>query len=203
MKPFLLAVEWLGIVAFALSGIIEARKKAMDIVGVFFVALATAFGGGTLRDLLIQNQSILWMQSWVYPVAILLLAALARWVPQSWFDRAPGSQMLMLSDAIGLGMFSLTGTYLGLSHGYDLFISTLIGVITGTFGGVARDVACNEVPQIFVRSELYATCSFLGSLGFALLYVAGVDIVLAILLCATLIIVLRIVAVIRRVTLPF
>jgi uncharacterized membrane protein YeiH len=159
-------IENIGLMAFAMSGIIEARRKRFDLVGVYAVALCTAFGGGTLRDLLLDRKPILWVNDPVYALAIFGLAVGAIFLPA--FARLR-ERYLQLPDAIGLGLFSITGTGYALEGGISLFVAILMGVITGTFGGVLRDIICNELPSIFRRTELYATCSFLGSLVYAVL----------------------------------
>ncbi len=165
-------IENIGLMAFAMSGIIEARRKRFDLVGVYAVALCTAFGGGTLRDLLLDRKPILWVNDPVYALAIFGLAVGAIFLPA--FARLR-ERYLQLPDAIGLGLFSITGTGYALESGVSLFVSILMGVITGTFGGVLRDIICNELPSIFRRTELYATCSFLGSLVYALLLKADLN----------------------------
>lgn len=169
MEALLKTIEILGIFAFAITGIIEARRKQMDIIGTYSVAMVTAFGGGTLRDLLINHYPLFWMQNYNYPIMILALAVISIFVlrKSNSFSK-PVLMILGLLDALGLGLFSAVGTSYALSAGVFWFNAILIGVITGVFGGVMRDVICNEVPVFFRQSQLYATCSFLGSLVFVI-----------------------------------
>ena len=152
-------IEVIGIIAFALSGVIEARRKKMDLVGVYTVAFVTAFGGGTLRDLLLNRHPLFWIENPQYPILILGIALGAvfyrglAYIPETY---------LTLPDAFGLGLFSLAGAGIAANMGMPIFIAVLMGVITGTFGGVLRDVFCNEVPSLFRKTELYATNAFLG-----------------------------------------
>ncbi len=152
-------IEVIGIISFALSGIIEARRKKMDLVGVYTVAFVTAFGGGTLRDLLLNRHPLFWIENPQYPILIMLLSLAAviyrglAYIPETY---------LILPDAFGLGLFSLAGAGIAADMGMPIFISVLMGVITGTFGGVLRDVFCNEVPSLFRKTELYATTAFIG-----------------------------------------
>lgn len=154
-------VEACGIVAFACSGFIEARRKEMDVVGVFVVAFITAFGGGTLRDLLLDRRPLFWVEHQEYAVAVFLLALIAtpffRHLRSAAAERA-----IIFADALGLGLFSAVGTSVALNAGMPIFICIMMGVITGIFGGVLRDVLCNEIPLVFRRGQLYATCSFVG-----------------------------------------
>lgn len=170
MDALLKTIEILGIFAFAITGIIEARRKQMDIIGTYSVAMVTAFGGGTLRDLLIAHYPLFWMQNYNYPIFILVLSVLSIFILRKKESfSAPVVMLLGVLDALGLGLFSALGTSFALSGGVYWFNAVLIGVITGVFGGVMRDVICNEVPVFFKQSQLYATCSFIGSLIFVIL----------------------------------
>lgn len=170
MDALLKTIEILGIFAFAITGIIEARRKQMDIIGTYSVAMVTAFGGGTLRDVLINRYPLFWMENYNYPIMILALAVISVFVlRKSVSFSKPVLLSLGLLDALGLGLFSAVGTSYALSAGVFWFNAVLIGVITGVFGGVMRDVICNEVPVFFKQSQLYATCSFIGALVFVIL----------------------------------
>jgi uncharacterized membrane protein YeiH len=170
-QALLNAIEIAAVFVSAVSGILEARKKKMDLVGVYSVALITAFGGGTLRDLLLDRRPFYWIQHYDYPVWIFVLCLAALYLTRRLLlsERA-----IAIPDALGLGLFSMTGAYYSLQHHDSLFIASLFGVITGVFGGVLRDVVCNEIPLVFASStSLYATCSFAGSWVYLLLAQAG------------------------------
>lgn len=170
MDALLKTIEILGIFAFAITGIIEARRKQMDIIGTYSVAMVTAFGGGTLRDLLINHYPLFWMENYNYPIMILALSVLSIFILRKSISFSkPVLMTLGLLDALGLGLFSAVGTSYALSTGVYWFNAVLIGVVTGVFGGVMRDVICNEVPVFFKQSQLYATCSFIGALVFVIL----------------------------------
>jgi uncharacterized membrane protein YeiH len=161
MSTLLQVVEACGIVAFACSGFIEARRKQMDLVGVFTVAFITAFGGGTLRDLLLDRRPLFWVQHQEYTLLVFLLAVLA--IPFLRHLRfSVAEKAIIIADALGLGLFSAIGTSLAADAHMPIFVSVMMGVITGIFGGVLRDVICNEIPLVFRRGQLYATCSFAG-----------------------------------------
>ncbi len=170
MLTLLNTIEILGIFAFAITGIIEARRKEMDMIGTYSVAMITAFGGGTIRDVLISHYPLFWIEDYTYPVFILALSVISIFVlrKKSSFGK-PMLLALALLDAMGLGLFSAVGTSYALAGGVYWFNAVLIGVITGVFGGVMRDVICNEVPVFFRQSQLYATCSFFGSLLYVIL----------------------------------
>lgn len=161
-----LVIEVLAVISGAVFGVLLARRKGMDFVGVFSVAFMTAFGGGTLRDVLLDRHPLFWIQYSWYPVIVFIVAALVSLVP-----RIPKSaeRLLYVPDALGLGLFSILGTEIALEQGVASFVAVLFGVITGTFGGVIGDIACNEVPSLFrPATPLYATCAFIG--GWMLLF---------------------------------
>jgi uncharacterized membrane protein YeiH len=155
------ALELVAVLAAAFSGFAEARKKQMDAVGVFTVAFVTAFGGGTLRDLLLDRRPFYWVENYEYVILILVLTLLAtplmrvahRLVPQWAFVTA---------DAIGLGFFSIAGTALALQANMPWIVAILLGVMTGAFGGVLRDVILNEVPLVLRDGRPYALAAFIG-----------------------------------------
>lgn len=168
MSSMLHTIEVAGILAFASSGFIEARRKRMDVVGVFTVAFITAFGGGTLRDLLLDRRPLFWVENQEYPIVIFIMSLLA--IP--FLRRLRSTVMenaIVVADSLGLGLFSVTGSSLALEVGMPMFICVMMGVITGIFGGVLRDIICNEIPLVFRRSHLYATCAFAGCWTYLLL----------------------------------
>lgn len=187
-------IEILGIVAFAFSGFLEARRKDMDLVGVFTVAFITAFGGGTLRDLLLDRRPLFWVEHEEYTLLVFVLALLV-----SPFMRhlrfAFSEKILITVDAFGLGLFSVLGTSLALQAGMPLFVSVMMGIMTGIFGGVLRDVICNEIPMVFRRGQLYATCAFVGGWCYLLLHRVDVPEVASLAVSILLTVVLRLAAV--------
>lgn len=153
-------IEVGGIVTFALSGIFEARRKEMDVVGICAVALATAFGGGTMRDLLLGRLPVFWVTNEFYTVLVLLTAVAGALILQ----RLPLTpRAVLIPDALGLGLFSIMGADFSLqTHPSSYVIAALMGATTGVVGGVIRDVLCNEIPMVFRRMELYTICSLFG-----------------------------------------
>ncbi len=185
-------IELLAVITSGIYGILLARKKGMDLVGLFSIAFATSFGGGTLRDLFLDRHPLFWIEKDHYPVIIFCLsivASLLKSFPR-WLER-----LLPFPDALGLGLFSLAGTSAALECGCSPFIASLMGVITGTFGGVIGDVFCNEVPSLFsTKTPLFATCSFIGCWCYLLMHqlnipetwnlVSGISIIVALRLIA-------------------
>lgn len=189
------AVEAAAVLLFAVSGMITATRKRMDIVGTYSLAVVTAFGGGTLRDLLVGQRPFFWVLRWEYLVVVAVLClgfAYSRAVHVR-VTRWHGSAFVL--DALGLALFTLTGVDSALRGGLPRFVAALIGVITGTFGGVLRDVCAGEVPELFRPGSLNALSAFAGS-G---LYLAGLAVKLPPLLAASLgfatIVILRLVSV--------
>ncbi|MDO8650910.1 MAG: trimeric intracellular cation channel family protein [Undibacterium sp.] len=201
MSTVLHIVEVTGIIAFASSGVIEARQKEMDMVGVFTVAFITAFGGGTLRDLLLDRRPLFWVEHQEYPILIFLMALIS--IPfLRHLRHAVAEKAIIYADALGLGLFSVTGASLAAEAQMPLFVCVMMGVITGIFGGVLRDVICNEIPLVFRRGQLYATCSFVGCWLYLLIEKAGVTQSVSLLMGISVTFLLRALAVRFHWTLP-
>lgn len=156
-----LLLEAAATLAFALSGVIEAARKRLDAVGVCVVAFAAAFGGGTLRDLLLDHRPFFWIGQIKYLWALLALCALAVAFMQQR-HLAPTERAILWPDALGLGLFTAVGTDLALSLGQPALVAVLMGVVTATFGGVIRDILCNEIPRALADHRPYALWSFAG-----------------------------------------
>jgi len=161
ISELLSAMETLAIFAYAISGLIEARRRNLDVVGAFIVAFLTAFGGGTLRDLLLERRPFYWVEHQNYVLILFAMSLAAPFLLKST-TRVVSSRALLVADAVGLGLFSISGTSMAIAMGLPIFTSVMMGVITGVFGGVLRDVLCNEVPLVLRDSRPYATCAFLG-----------------------------------------
>ncbi len=161
LDTFLIALEVLGVIAFALSGVIEAARKQFDLVGVVMVSFVTAFGGGTLRDVLLDRRPFFWVEQEFWVWALIGLA-----VALPFFFRSRHmeltEQAILVPDAIGLGIFTAGGTHLALELGSSPLVSVLMGVITAVVGGVFRDVLVNEVPRAFHDHQPYAVVAFAG-----------------------------------------
>ena len=160
--PFILHVmEVVGVLAFAVSGVVDARKQRLDAVGTFVVAFATAFGGGTVRDVLLDRRPFYWVDHEGYVVLIFLMSIGASVVFRV-VSRVASDRAMIVADAIGLGLFSVTGASLALVAQMSPTVAVMMGIISAVFGGVVRDVLCNEVPMILKDRSPYATCSFIG-----------------------------------------
>lgn len=161
-------LEPAAVMASAIAGMIIASAKRMDLVGTYSLACLNAFGGGTVRDLLLDNRPFYWWSNWAYLVAIAMIC-----VPFVYSARAlrfakEFHRRADRMDAVGLSLFAIAGTGIALEKGAPLVIAMLMGVVTGSAGGVMRDVVVNEVPDLFRPGALYATAAFGGSATFIL-----------------------------------
>jgi uncharacterized membrane protein YeiH len=152
-------LELAGVAVCAITGVLEAGRKQIDLFGVVVIALVAALGGGTLRDLLLR-QPVFWLGDHAQlPTA--LGAGLATFVIARAVRLPP--RLFLIPDAIGLALFTTLGTRLAQDTGVHWLEASVMGVISGVFGGILRDVLCNEVPLVFT-GELYATAAWSGAL---------------------------------------
>ena len=187
-------LEIIGTVAFGASGLIAAARKKLDMVGVVLLVLVTAFGGGTLRDILLDRHPFFWMQNEIW---IWLLAGLA--ILTQFLVKARNIELSAKAidwpDAIGLGVFAASGTQIALDLGNSPLIASIMGVITAAFGGLIRDVLIAQIPGLVNDHQLYASLAFVGGLFIWLLQYLNVDNTVAALVGAIAIIVTRILAI--------
>lgn len=189
-ETFLTIIEVLGTIAFAISGIRLAAAKNFDWFGAYVVGLVTAIGGGTLRDILLQVP-VFWMLSPMYlAVTGLSLATVII------FRRAlvGGMKTLFLFDAIGLALFVVVGIEKSLAAGFPMWVAVVMGIVTGSFGGVVRDILLNEEP-LFFRKDIYATACLAGGVAYWLLSLLPLAAWVPQTACAAIVIGLRVAAV--------
>ena len=155
-------IEASATLAFALSGLLEAARKRLDAVGVCVVTGLAAFGGGTLRDVLLDRRPFFWVAhaEWLWILLGLCVVAMAFLRARHF---APTERAMQWPDALGLGLFSASGTQLALDQDLPGIVAVLMGVITATFGGVLRDIVCNEIPSALRDHRPYAICAFAGA----------------------------------------
>jgi uncharacterized membrane protein YeiH len=152
-------IETLATLAFATTGVLEAARKRLDVVGVCVVSSLAAFGGGTLRDILLDRRPFFWVSHWELLLVVLVFAVLAlSFMRSKHFE--PTERLIRLPDAIGLGLFTASGTQIALSMQMPALVAVLMGVMTAVFGGVLRDVFCNDIPKVFHDHRPYAICAF-------------------------------------------
>lgn len=158
MTDILEIFNYIGLLAFAISGAITAEKRNLDLLGGYIIAFITALGGGTFRDLLL-GANVAWLSS-VNEILVVFIGATIG----IFFNRkaVKWSKTLGIFDTIGIAVFTITGVQKGLSFHQIPLIAVTLGMVTATFGGLTRDVLCNEIPMIF-RKEIYAIpCLFGG-----------------------------------------
>jgi len=187
------AIEFVAVLAAAFSGFAEARNKKMDSVGVFTVAFITAFGGGTLRDVLLDRRPFFWVQHQHYIVLILVLTLIATPLMRL-AQRVVPTTLFVAADAIGLGFFSIAGVSVAYELGSPPIIAAMMGVVTGVFGGVLRDVILNEVPMVLRDGKPYALASLAGCVFYLLVIDAGMPASMATWVASALIVAVRLVA---------
>ena len=158
-------LDTIGTLVFAISGALTAMYKKLDLFGVYCIAFVTALGGGTIRDVMIGRTPVGWMLDIDY-VFIITLGFLLSLVFNRYLERLRISMLLF--DTIGLGVFTLIGLEKGIEFGLSPVICVILGTLTATFGGVIRDILCNEIPVLF-RKEIYATLCIAGGVLFFLL----------------------------------
>jgi uncharacterized membrane protein YeiH len=202
MNTLIKTIEVLGIIAFALTGFYAARKKGMDLIGVYSLGMVTALGGGSLRDIILNRHPLFWMEHYEYAVLLLALSILSSLTSQDIFKKKSLVNIVLALDALGLGSFSASGASLADQMGCALFISSLLGVTTGVFGGVMRDIVCNEIPYVFQRTELYATCSFIGAWAYLLVARTSGSDIMAVIACIAVTFALRMLALRYKIRLP-
>lgn len=190
-------LEVIGTVACAISGIRLAATKKFDWFGAYTVGLVTAIGGGTLRDLLLDIP-MFWMQTWWYlGVTALSLATVI--IFRSIL--VSKDKILFIFDSIGLALFCVIGITKTLAIDYPMWVAVIMGIITGAFGGVIRDILINEEPLVF-RKDIYATACLAGSLVYWLLRNTGCSVMVQQLACAAVIIVIRVLTLRYNLSLP-
>lgn len=192
-------ISMLGVAVFAASGALAAGRKNFDLIGVAVLAEVTAIGGGTIRDLLLERK-VFWISDPAHLWVALLAAALTVVWVRYW---KPPRMSLLIADALGLALFSISGARVSHEMGLSPIITVLMGAITGVAGGVLRDVFSGEIPLLFQpTSILYATASIAGIVVFLLLDFLRLDVTAAALSGMSVVFALRILAIVWRWRLP-
>ncbi|WMI67700.1 trimeric intracellular cation channel family protein [Mangrovimonas sp. YM274] len=195
---FFQIIDILGTIAFAISGVLVALSKKMDPFGVFIIAFVTAVGGGTLRDVLIGQTPVSWMTNMTY-VYVIFGATLFAVLFKSKLNYLRTS--LLLFDTIGIGLYTVVGIEKGLVASLNPLICISLGTMTACFGGVIRDILCNEIPVIF-RKEIYATACILGGTTYFVLRQLPIEENFIFVVAALVVIVIRLLAVRFKISLP-
>lgn len=190
-------LDLLGTVVFAITGLLAARRKQLDLFGAIVIAMVTAIGGGTLRDLII-DEPVFWTQNDIYIYVVVISALMLFFLAR--YRRLP-VKMLLFLDALGLAVFTVIGTQKAMALGFSDPIAIMTGIMTGVVGGIIRDVLVGEVPLVF-RKEIYATASFIGASTFLLMEQLGFSIEFAIIAAIILTLSVRVWAIMFKIELP-
>ncbi len=167
---FLTIIDHLGVLVFSISGLLIATNKKLDLFGGIIIAFITALGGGTIRDLLL-NSEVAWMQSESH-IAVVFVGCFIGFVFRDKLHKL--RKTFFLFDTIGIGLFTIMGIQKSIATDQIPIVCLFLGVITATFGGVLRDVLCNEIPLLF-RKEIYATACIIGGVVYLLARWLGLD----------------------------
>jgi len=197
-SQFFTIIDILGTIAFAISGVLVAMEKRMDIFGVVIIAFVTSIGGGTLRDVMIGIEPVSWMRNMTIVYVILGSVVFAIILRERL---AYLRTSLFLFDTIGIGLFTMVGIETGLIAGVHPILCIALGTMTACFGGVLRDILCNEIPVIF-RKEIYATACILGGFTYFLLRELTADTNVTFMVAGLVVIVIRLLAVRFKISLP-
>lgn len=196
-EPLLNVIEFLGTFAFAISGIRHAAAKHFDWFGGFVCGIAVAIGGGTLRDMML-GVTPFWMTSSIYLICtliaqmfVIIFAHSLKRLDNTWF----------FFDTLGLALFTVAGLQKTLDCGHPFWVAIIMGTITGSAGGVIRDVLLNNVPVIF-KKEIYAMASIVGGAAYWGLVECGYNMTVSVIIAFVLIVLIRIFAVKYHISLP-
>lgn len=192
-------ILYIGTFVFAITGALKARTFHMDIFGAIILAFVTAYGGSTLRDVLIGIKPVNWINDYI---ALTLVLSAVIIVSLAKRNISRFRRTIFITDAIGLGMFTAGGIERSLDHGVNSVYTILMGVISATFGGLLADILSNTVPDLLKRGELYATACLIGAIIYVLLEKTGVNHKTGLITCVIIIVAIRIASKLKRLSLP-
>ncbi len=192
-------IAYTGTFVFALTGALKARSFQMDIFGAAVLAFVTAYGGGTVRDLLIGRQPVNWIND-TLALVLVISALLIVMLPK--FNASKFKKTIFITDAIGLGLFTILGIDISLSYDVNGMYALVLGVITATFGGLIADILSNTIPDLLKKGELYATAALAGGITYVLLLHTGLTHFTAEIIGIVLVVAIRIISKIKRLQLP-
>ena len=192
-------ITYTGTFVFALTGALKARKFKMDIFGGLVVAFATAYGGGTIRDLLIGVKPVNWINDY-FALGLVFAGAIITFLLKEGVDKF--SKTIFFTDALGIGLFTAAGIEVAQRNGVNDMYALIMGVITATFGGLIADIFCNDVPNLFKKGELYATACAIGGGLYLLLQNTNINKNVNLLVCVLMVLLIRIYSKRNRLQLP-
>ena len=186
-----------AVIVSSTSGVLKAGFQKFDLFGVIIIAVTTGLGGGSLRDMLL-DVNVFWIHDQIFFIASIG-SAFIMFITARLIVISP--RLFLIPDAAGLATFAIAGTLASLMIGSPWFISSFMGVMTGTMGGIFRDLLCNEKPIVF-QSPLYATVSWGGSLLFIGLLHLQIDVTLSAIIAGLSIFIVRLLAIWFDISLP-
>lgn len=190
-------LDLIGVFVFAMSGVLAATEKKLDLFGAIIIAFVTALGGGTLRDLL-MNTEIGWVAN-TTSIYVVISATVLTLIFRQKLKYL--RKTIFLFDSMGIGIFTIIGVQKAISFEMPIEIAIILGVMTATFGGVIRDILCNEIPLIF-RKEIYATACIAGALLYVSLDYFQLNEMVNVFISGTFIVVIRTLSVLKNYSLP-
>ncbi|RRO17198.1 trimeric intracellular cation channel family protein [Flavobacteriaceae bacterium 14752] len=194
---FIFVLDILGVVAFSISGVLAAMRKGLDAFGILIIAFVTSVGGGTLRDVLIKAD-VSWLNNmtYVYVIIVTTIFAIALRNKINYLRKS-----LFLFDTFGIGLYTVVGVEKAISAGLPPLICVAFGTMSACFGGVIRDILCNDIPVIF-HKEIYATACILGGFSYFALTYFNLPQDLIFIISGIVVIAVRISAVVFKISLP-
>lgn len=198
LRWFLYLADMAGVAVFAISGALAAGRKSLDWLGVLIISVVTAVGGGTLRDMLLGNQPVFWIQNPTYLYVIIISAAITLLYSRY---RKPPYRFLLMADAFGLALFAILGAVITERFGVSWIVIVILGTMTGVAGGILRDLLTNDITLI-VRRDFYATAAIVGILIYLMMKDIGFTQTPSAILGIATIILLRMLAIFKGLRLP-
>jgi len=192
-------ITYSGTFVFALTGALKAKAFKMDIFGATVLAFVTAYGGGTIRDLLIGITPVNWINDYL-ALSLVISAVIMVSLLASRVEKL--KRIIFVTDAMGLGLFTAAGIQISLQNNLNNSYAIIMGVISATFGGLIADILSNTVPDLLKRGELYATASLIGGIIYTFLLKNNIDQSIGLVVAVIIIILIRIVSKIKRLMLP-
>lgn len=196
---FLNIIIYTGTFVFAITGALKARVHHMDIFGATVLAFVTAYGGGTVRDVLIGIRPVNWVNDYFALILVVSAVIIVSMVNKSFIKF---TRTIFITDAIGLALFTTAGIKVSLLHNVNDPYAVVMGVISATFGGLIADILSNTVPDLLKRGELYATACLIGGVFYIILSRSGVADNINLAVCVIIIVTVRIISKLKRLTLP-
>jgi uncharacterized membrane protein YeiH len=196
---FIEIVSYTGTLVFAITGALKARRHQMDIFGAAMLAFVTAYGGGTVRDILIGIRPLSWINDYT-ALFLVILAVVAIFIFNKNVLKL--QRTIFITDAIGLGLFTALGIHKSISADINNGYAVILGTIGASFGGLLADILSNTVPDLLKKGELYATACLIGGTVQVLLEKQGINDKITMAICICIVVIIRILSKWKRISLP-